>query len=142
MFGVCVQHEKKHGHDIRLTSNSWGGGGFFKALKKAINKTKKQKMLFVAAAGNSSRNNDKIPHYPSSYKSSNIIAVASADCSDTLSWFSNWGRKSVDVAAPGSSILSTIPHNRYGYKSGTSMATPHVSGLAGLIWAKYPKWKW
>ncbi len=138
----AVDMKMNHGHDIRLTSNSWGGGGFSSALKSAIDSTKQQGMLFIAAAGNDHRDTDVIPHYPSSYTSKNIVAVASTDCNDNLSSFSNWGLTSVDVAAPGSSILSTLPGDSYGYFSGTSMATPHVSGLAGLIWAKHPDWTW
>ncbi len=134
--------KKNHGHDIRVTNNSWGGGGASVALKRTIRQLKQEGILFVASAGNAQRDNDVTPHYPSSYLISNIIAVASTDCGDDLSWFSNWGPTAVDVAAPGSDILSTMPGNKYGYLSGTSMATPHVSGLAGLIWAQRPHWPW
>ncbi len=134
--------KKNHGHDIRVTNNSWGGGGASEALKCIIRQLKKEGILFVASAGNAQSNNDVIPHYPSAYRISNIIAVASTDCGDELSWFSNWGPTAVDIAAPGSDILSTMPGNTYGYLSGTSMATPHVSGLAGLIWAQRSDWPW
>lgn len=134
--------KKKHGHDIRVTNNSWGGEGASAALKCVIRQLKKEGILFVASAGNAQSNNDVNPHFPSSYPISNIIAVASTDCGDELSWFSNWGPASVDIAAPGSDILSTMPGNEYGYLNGTSMATPHVSGLAGLIWAQRSDWPW
>ncbi|RJQ16224.1 MAG: hypothetical protein C4560_09815 [Nitrospiraceae bacterium] len=138
----AVDMKMNHGHDIRLTSNSWGGGGFSNALQSAINASKQQGMLFIAAAGNDHMDTDITPHYPSSYTVANIISVASTDCNDNLSSFSNWGLTSVDVAAPGSAILSTVPGGGYATYSGTSMATPHVSGLAGLIWAKHPDWPW
>lgn len=117
---------------------SWGGGGFSQALKDAIDASA---AVIVAAAGNGGGdgigdNNDITPHYPSSYASSNLIAVAATDQNDNLASFSNFGVASVDVAAPGVSILSThSPANtgNYGNKNGTSMATPHVSGLAALI---------
>ncbi|NIN34381.1 MAG: S8 family serine peptidase, partial [Gammaproteobacteria bacterium] len=93
-------------------------------------------VLFVAAAGNEGQNNDLTPHYPSSYDRGNIIAVAATDQNDRRAAFSNYGPNSVDVAAPGVYIFSTIPTDAsYGildFMPGTSMATPHVSGLAGL----------
>ena len=78
------------------------------------------------------------PHYPSNYELPNVISVASTDQNDKLSTFSNYGKKTVDVAAPGSKIFSTIPGGEYAFKSGTSMATPHVSGIAALIMSAYP----
>ena len=84
------------------------------------------------AAGNDSKNNDEKSYYPASYDMDNSISVASITRSGALSSFSNYGKDEVDLAAPGSSIYSTTPGGRYGYKSGTSMATPHVSGVAGL----------
>ncbi|MDQ7825833.1 MAG: S8 family peptidase [Candidatus Eremiobacteraeota bacterium] len=119
----------------RITSNSWGGGEFSQALKDAIDGFPG---LFVAAAGNSSADNDKEAHYPSSYESPNILAVASSDHRDRLSSFSNYGKTTVDLAAPGSSIYSTVPGGGYGSKSGTSMATPHVAGAAGLVASHEP----
>jgi subtilisin family serine protease len=120
------------GVNIRVLSNSWGGGSFSQALKDAISAANDVGILFVAAAGNDSFNNDVYPHYPSSYDLSNILAIASTDRDDNLSSFSNYGAISVDLAAPGSSILSTVPNNGYDTLSGTSMATPHVSGAAAL----------
>ncbi len=125
-----------------LTSNSWGGGSYSQALKDAIDSSGVHGMLFVAAAGNSRENNDLYPHYPSSYNSENLIAVAATDHNDKLAnesnWGSCWGPTSVDLGAPGVNIYSTIPGNFYTYLSGTSMATPHVSGAAALIWSEYP----
>ncbi len=130
----AINYATKMGVDI--ASNSWGGGGFSQALKDAISGFPG---LFIAAAGNSTVDNDAKPHYPSSYNLPNMIAVASTDANDKLSTFSNYGKKSVDIAAPGSRIFSTIPGGGFALKSGTSMATPHVSGVAALIMSKYPE---
>lgn len=122
-----------------IMSNSWGGGGFSQLLKEAIERANDAGILFVAASGNSNRDTDAKPHYPSSYKVDNVLAVASHTVNDVLSSFSNYGATSVDVSAPGSNILSTWPNNKYKAISGTSMATPHVSGIAGLMLSKNPK---
>ncbi|HXV13377.1 MAG TPA: S8 family peptidase, partial [Candidatus Krumholzibacteria bacterium] len=111
---------------VKLTSNSWGGGGFSQALQDAIEAAGNAGILFVAAAGNASSNNDVFPNFPSNYPLDNIIAVASTDHRDNLSGFSNFGLTTVDLGAPGTDILSTFPNNTYGTISGTSMATPHV----------------
>lgn len=116
-----------------LTSNSWGGGGFSSLLLQAIENGSNAGILFVAAAGNESVNNDVNPHYPSSYGSDAIISVAASDRNDAMASFSNWGQASVDLAAPGVSTYSTVPNGGHGYKSGTSMATPHVSGALALL---------
>lgn len=120
--------------NVRLTNNSWGGGGYSQAMYDAIEAAGNADDLFIAAAGNDyGNNNDFNPHYPASYTLDNIISVASTTSGDLLSDFSNYGPTSVDLGAPGSSIMSTFPGNTYGTISGTSMATPHVSGVAGLI---------
>ncbi|MFQ5810325.1 MAG: S8 family serine peptidase, partial [Armatimonadota bacterium] len=138
----CIQYVtamKLRGEPIVAMSNSWGGGGYSQALYDAIDAAGDQEILFVAAAGNSGRNTDRSPHYPSSYDLPEIISVAASDHNDKLArepgWGSNYGRGSVDLAAPGVNILSTIPGG-YAYASGTSMATPHVSGAAALVRAK------
>jgi len=132
----CLEYATMMG--ANLTSNSWGGGGSSEAMRLAIEDAGSHNSLFVAAAGNSSSNNDLSPHYPSSYDLDNVVAVASTDHNDELSGFSSYGATSVDIAAPGSSILSTLPGNSYGVLSGTSMATPHVSGALALIYGRFP----
>ncbi len=118
---------------VDLTSNSWGGGSFSQALYDAIARANALDIAFVAAAGNNGVDNDTSPHYPCSYNLPNVISVAATDDADQLASFSNWGAVSVDLAAPGVDILSTLPGNSYGLLSGTSMATPHVSGTCALI---------
>src|SRR5262245_41930848 len=122
----------------KLTSNSWGGGGFSHALLDVINLAGAAGQLFVAAAGNSSANTDVSPHYPSSYDSPYIISVAATDHNDNLASFSNFGATTVDLAAPGVSILSCQPGGGYQLLSGTSMATPHVSGVVALAMGRFP----
>eukprot|EP00873_Tetraselmis_striata_P026283 jgi/Tetstr1/446547/TSEL_034072.t1 len=129
----CIDYCAANG--AQIGSHSWGGGGYSSALKNAIETTD---MIHIAAAGNDGRDTDAAAHYPSSYDSPNLISVASTTSSDTRSSFSNWGLTSVDLGAPGSSILSTVLGTSYGRKSGTSMATPHVSGAAALLLAKNP----
>ena len=127
------------------TNNSWGGGGFSQGLKDAIERANTVNILFVVAAGNNASNNDTAFSYPASYDNSNIISVASIVSDGTLSNFSNYGAVSVDLGAPGSSIASTIPVKSggsvvsgYAYMSGTSMATPHVTGAVALYAANNP----
>ena len=122
----------------KLTSNSWGGGGFSQALLDVINQAGAAGQLFVAASGNSSANTDTSPHYPSAYDSPYIISVAATDHNDNLASFSNYGATTVDIAAPGVSILSCQPGGGYQLLSGTSMATPHVAGVVGLAMGRFP----
>ena len=123
----------------RVSNNSWGGGVYSQALRDAIGRADAGGHLFVTAAGNDGTNNATTPQYPCNYSNSNIICVAATDDSDALATFSNFGANTVDIAAPGVGILSTLPHNRYGSYSGTSMATPHVSGVAALLKSQNPR---
>jgi thermitase len=120
-----------------IMSNSWGGGGRSEVLEKTIERAREAGILFVAASGNSSEDNDKSAHFPSNYENENVISVAAIDNGGALAWFSNYGKTTVDVAAPGEDIRSTVPGG-YDTWSGTSMATPHVSGIAVLLLANEP----
>jgi subtilisin family serine protease/subtilisin-like proprotein convertase family protein len=122
----------------KITNNSWAGGGFSQGLYDAIAAARNAGSLFIAAAGNSGNNNDSTATYPASYDLDNIIAVAATDRNDQLASFSNYGATSVDIGAPGVDILSTTPNNTYSTYDGTSMAAPHVSGVASLVWAQNP----
>ncbi|HWQ62980.1 MAG TPA: S8 family serine peptidase [Methanospirillum sp.] len=119
----------------QVISNSWGGTQYTQALKDAIDASS---AVVVCAAGNSGQNSDTNPQYPAAMSSSNIISVAATDSKDNLASFSNYGPSSVDLAAPGVTIYSTYKNNQYQYLSGTSMATPFVSGVAGLLKAANP----
>jgi hypothetical protein len=131
----CIEYAVQMG--AKVLSNSWGdlpGGPYEQALKDAIDSAGMADVLFIAAAGNDyGNNNDVNPAYPASYESDNIISVMSVASSGAMSSFSNYGLQSVDLAAPGSSILSCKRGGGYQYMSGTSMATPHVAGACALL---------
>jgi subtilisin family serine protease len=132
-------------HGAKVLSNSWGGQGDpdNQALKDSIERAKAKDVLFIAAAGNEGTDNDgSNPAYPAAFDSDNLIAVAATDEKDTLTYFSNYGKKTTHLAAPGSRIYSTIPGNKYRKLSGTSMACPHVAGAAALLWSKHPDWNY
>jgi subtilisin family serine protease len=132
-----VIDRKQKGVNVRIISASWGSTQKSRALEAVIRKAYDEGILFVAASGNASTNNDRSPHYPSSYN--NVVSVAALDRNDRLASFSNYGVKSVQIAAPGKDILSTWPGDAYEEHSGTSMATPVVAGVAALIVAKNPR---
>ncbi|MEO6098632.1 MAG: S8 family serine peptidase, partial [Fibrobacteria bacterium] len=125
--------------DIPITSNSWSGGGFSQALKDVIDAGGERGFLFVAAAGNASNDNDQFPSYPATYESENIISVAATDSRDEMAFFSSFGATTVDLGAPGVDVYSCAPGGQYQYLSGTSMATPHVSGAAALLKSYNPQ---
>jgi subtilisin family serine protease len=142
---ACLEYMKTmkdRGVNIVATSNSWGGGGYSQALYDAIDTQRQRGILFVAAADNSAADNDSGEFYPANYALPNVISVAATTRTDSLAWFSNYGRRTVHLGAPGLDILSTTPNNTYRTSSGTSMATPHVSGVAALLKAKDPSRDW
>jgi subtilisin family serine protease len=130
--------------DFIATNNSWGGGGYSAQLDQAIARAAQKDVLFIAAAGNSAANNDVQANYPNNYSTiavagyEAVISVASLTNTGALSSFSNYGASMVDIAAPGSSIYSTLPGGRYDIYSGTSMAAPHVTGAVALYAAENP----
>ena len=126
----CLDYAVANG--ALITNNSWGGPTFSQPLQDAIERAGAENQLFVAAAGNEGTSNETQPHYPASYELANVVSVAATDREDRLAGFSNHGSTSVDLAAPGVSILSTVPGGYASY-SGTSMATPHVAGAAALL---------
>ncbi len=134
----AVKYSTKMG--AKVISNSWGGGGYSELLKAAIEESNAAGALFVAASGNDGANVDSEPVYPASYEVANVVSVAATDNRDQIASFSNYGRRTVHVAAPGKNIYSTVRNGKYATYSGTSMATPHVAGVAALIWAANPTW--
>jgi subtilisin family serine protease len=129
---------KRAGVNIRIINASWGFGQYSRALEDVIRKAYDAGILFVAASGSSGVNNDTTPHYPAGYNLGNILSVAAVDKSDALAQFSNYGLKSVNLAAPGKDILTTALGNDYEQRSGTSMAAPVVAGVAALALSIHP----
>jgi uncharacterized repeat protein (TIGR01451 family) len=159
----CLEYMKmlkNGGVNLVATNNSWGGGGYSQALYDAIDDQRRSGILFMAAAGNDSMDNDQVDSYPASYYLPNLLSVAATDLNDGRAWFSNYGRKTVHVGAPGADIVSLragqtdmymdgqhfIPSGDQGAQyyraSGTSMAAPHVTGLAALIKSHNPDKDW
>jgi hypothetical protein len=126
-----VRSLRDTGVNIIATNNSWGHYWFSQALRDTINA--QRDILFLAGAGNDDSNNDRTPFYPAGYVLPNVVSVAASDGHDIRADFSNFGRRSVHLGAPGVNILSTWPDNGYRILSGTSMAAPHAAGVAALI---------
>jgi len=122
----------------QVINASWGGGPFSRAMFNVLSAANDAGVMFIAAAGNESNNNDNNPSYPADYNLPNVISVGATDDADTLAGFSNFGANSVDLGAPGVSILSTVRNNGYASFNGTSMATPYVAGVAALVVADNP----
>lgn len=125
----------------KIINASWGG--YTKdEIRDLIRWAGEKDVLFITTSGNDGENLDMYPYYPASYHLDNMIVVGSSEFSDGLTGDSNWGKNTVDILAPGISILSTLPNNRYGTMSGTSMSAPHVAAAAALIWSQHPDWSY
>ncbi|MFA6096198.1 MAG: S8 family serine peptidase [Bacteroidota bacterium] len=137
----AINYARENGADVM--SNSWGGGGYSSLLENAITSSIEKGVVFIAAAGNSASDNDAYPAYPANYPG--VISVAATDHNDQLAYFSSYGKNTVHLGAPGVDIYSTVPNGTcalcsptgYNTLSGTSMATPHVSGVVGLIISQF-----
>jgi subtilisin family serine protease len=132
---------RKSGVNIRVINLSLGGGDSSDSFKQTLVDLDRAGILVVAAAGNETNNNDAKPTYPANYDVPNVVSVAAVDSKGLLASFSNYGAKSVDLAAPGVSIWSTFPFGFYFFLDGTSMAAPHVSGVAALVFSKHPTYQ-
>jgi subtilisin family serine protease len=124
-------------HGARVINASWGGGPYSQAVADAISAAGSHGVIFVTAAGNNGSNDDTYPFYPASYQLPNEIAVAAVDAAGNLASYSNYGARTVALAAPGTQILSTVPGG-YAFESGTSMAAPFVSGVVSLVVGLHP----
>ena len=149
-LNYLVDLKMRHGLNIVASNHSWSTGGYSQSLHDAVIRAAKQGILTIAAAGNSALDNDAAIVYPANFDTTRgtttqsaatydgVIAVAALDRYGALATYSDFGLRSVDLGAPGTAIVSTLPDSRYGSYSGTSMATPHVTGAAALIAAARP----
>ncbi|MFP6762706.1 MAG: S8 family peptidase, partial [Planctomycetaceae bacterium] len=144
-YGTLMRTRAVNPVNLRVSNNSWGvSGSFSQTLFDAVEGNRAADILFVAAAGNGDilgggLNNDDNPFYPASFLLGNVISVAAQDDRGALAEFSNFGSTSVDIAAPGVGILSLKPGTNTITRSGTSMATPHVPGVPGLVLDQFPE---
>ena len=127
---------------IKVSNNSWGSSTYAQSLYDAIALARTSGHLFVAAAGNSSFNTELNPFYPACYDLDNIISVAATTNEDARAFFSNYGATRVDLGAPGNTVHSTYLADGYSFLNGTSMAAPHVTGAAVLVWGLNPAWNY
>jgi len=137
-----IKQMKDSGVNVVVSNNSWGGTNITQSLQDAIAAEMADGILFVAAAGNNFSDNDFFPFYPADVPLPNVISVAASTRADDIVTFSNLGRHTVHLSAPGVEILSTTPFNTYSTFSGTSMAAPHVTGVAALLKAQDPTRDW
>ena len=158
-LNYLVDLKVNHGVNLVAVNNSWGCSGsgcYSKSMQDAINRAARANIMFIAAAGNNGTNNDATPEYPANYSSltngatvgaasyDNVISVAALDEYGKRPSWSDYGKHTVDIAAPGAGILSTVPGTNGDYSnavanySGTSMATPHVTGAVALYVSTHP----
>ena len=124
----------------KVINVSFGGPTGSELVREAIQQAKSKGVLLVAAAGNDGVNDDATPVFPAAYPDSNILSVAATDSKDRLASFSNYGAKTVDLAAPGDRVASTFWHSDYAYMSGTSMAAPYVAAAAAMLRKEHSSW--
>ncbi len=134
-INYAVQNRNKSG-TLKVLSNSWGGSGYNPAMLSAIQSANNAGLLFVAAAGNDNKNTDSSANYPSNYDVPNVISIAALNQNGSRASFSNYGASTVDIGAPGVGIYSTVLGTGYASYNGTSMATPHVAGIAALVYSQ------